>query len=546
MTTRTMVVVTPHWSLIAAGVRPDIAAVIVRANLVLDVSPAAKRHGVEIGMRRRQAQGRCPTLEVLEHDPERDARRYEPVVAALETFTPRVELLGAGRCSFPTRGPSRYFGGDQALAASVAMAADAEVAHVLGGDHLGTTNDVPESYATCIGVADGLFAASLAGELPASAAGASGRLRLVGAGSSRAFVAPMSVMALRRWSAPLADGEHLVDLLWRLGLTTLGAVAEVPEADLLARFGLDGRLAYRLANGLDERPHDTRPVPPESYVEAELDPPADRVDTASFVAKTLADQLHARLAADGLACTRIVVEAVTERGETLSRVWRHEGALSATDVADRVRWQLDGWLTSSRRPTSAITRLRLIPDEVIADRGRQLGFWGGQRLETERAARALARVQGLLGPDAVTVPERRGGRDAAAALGAVPLPLVDISNEQRSIDAPTAHAPWPGRLPAPSPTTVLAERQPVTVLDADGHVVTVSGRGVLSAEPAAMTTGRQRYAITGWAGPWPVDERWWEPASHQRRARFQIVTDDGTARMVSLSGGRWTIDAVFD
>lgn len=540
MTTRTMVVLTPHWPLVAAGVDAATPAAVIQANRVLEVTPSARRHGVEVGMRRREAQGRCPSLEVIDHDPDLDARRFEPVVAALETFTPRIELLGPGRCSFPTRGPSRYFGGDEALATSVLMAVDAELAHVLG------RADVAFGYSARVGVADGLFGASLAAELAVAARHVEQRSQVVPVDHSARFLDPVSVVALRRWSAPLRDGEHLVDVLWRLGLTTLGAVATVPESDLLARFGIDGARAHRLASGLDDRPPDTRPVPPESHVEAEFDPPAERVDAASFVAKTLADQLHARLAVDGLACTRVVVEAVTERGETLSRVWRHEGTLSAVDVADRVRWQLDGWLTSKRRPTSGIAVLRLIPDEVVADAGRQLGFWGGQRIETERAARALARVQGMLGPDAVTVPERRGGRGVAEQLGAVPLSFVDVSDEQRSIDAPSASAPWPGALPLPSPAMVFDDPRRIVVLDESDRPVAVGGRGDLSAAPVAVVDGQERHRITGWAGPWLIDERWWEPARRHRSARFQLTTDDGAAHLVSLSGGVWAIEASYD
>src|SRR5207247_687602 len=82
----------------------------------------------------------------------------------------------------------------------------------------------------------------------------------------------------------------------------------------------------------------------------------------------------------------------------------------AAALADRVRWQLDGWLTTTwaDRPTGGIALLRLVPDEVVPDDGRQLGFWGGAREADERAARAVARLQGLLGPDAVAVPEQRG------------------------------------------------------------------------------------------------------------------------------------------
>src|SRR5437588_9655134 len=141
----------------------------------------------------------------------------------------------------------------------------------------------------------------------------------------------------------MLDDVELVDVLRRLGLRTLGDLAALPAADVLARFGTPGALAHRLASGLDERPPATRPPPPELAIEAELDPPAERVDTAAFVGRALADELHQRLAARGHACSRLLVIAETEHGERLERLWRLDQH-TAGFVADRVRWQLDGWL----------------------------------------------------------------------------------------------------------------------------------------------------------------------------------------------------------
>jgi protein ImuB len=52
-------------------------------------------------------------------------------------------------------------------------------------------------------------------------------------------------------------------------------------------------------------------------------------------------------------------------------------------------------------------------------------------------------------------------------------------------------------------------------------------------------------SLTGWAGPWPLEERWWEPDGGRRRARFQLLTEQGDAYLVGLEQGRWTIDAVY-
>ena len=82
---------------------------------------------------------------------------------------------------------------------------------------------------------------------------------------------------------------------------------------------------------------------------ADYDEPLERVDVAAFAARALAERLHERLAGHGLACTRLGIEAVTAHGEELHRVWRHDGLLTAAAIADRVRWQLDGWLSGTAR-----------------------------------------------------------------------------------------------------------------------------------------------------------------------------------------------------
>ena len=516
---RTLVVACPDWPVLATGTPPDVPAAVVRANRVVATSPAARLDGVEVGHRRREAQGRCPGLEVLELDPGRDARAFEGVASALERFTPRIELSRPGLAAFPTRGPSRYFGGDDALAAAVGAAVEDVVA----------SRGWPG--AAGVGVADGAFTAHRA-VTP-------GRVTVVEHGGSPAHLAPLPVAALGR--------PDLADVLVRLGLRTLGAFAALEPADVVARFGADGRVAHRLARGLDERPPATSPPPRHLEVSSELDPPAERVDVAAFVAKSLADELHARLEGDGLACTRVCVLAETEHGERSERVWRHEGALSAGALADRVRWQLDGWLDgpAAVRPTSGVTRLVLTPDEVVAAAGRQLGFWGGETAADERASRALARVQGLLGSDAVTVPELRGGRGPGERVARVPAAAVDLSVERGP--GPGADAPWPGRVPVPTPALVPTEARELDVLDASGAVVGVSGRGHLSAPPARVSLDRAApVEVVAWAGPWPVDERWWDPDAHRRRARLQVQLADGRALLVHVEGGRWAAEGIYD
>jgi protein ImuB len=321
---------------------------------------------------------------------------------------------------------------------------------------------------------------------------------------------------------------------------TLGDFAALPAGDVLARFGFDGALAHHQAAGRDHRPLAVRRPPPDLDVTETYDEPLDRVDTAAFVARALGERLHATLAGYGLACTRLAIEAVTAHGEELHRVWRHDGLLTAATIADRVRWQLGGWLTGRDRPSAGILRLRLIPDGVLAHAGLQPGLWGETGEERERAHRAMSRVQGILGPEAVVTPVPGGGRGAADQVRMVPW------GDERTPARP-ADPPWPGRIPPPQPVTVPPGSPPVAVHDEAGEPVVVSARLAVSAPPARVTIGaRGGSEVTGWAGPWPVDERWWAPAEADRRARLQISLSDGRALLLSLTAGTWVLEAVYD
>ncbi|NDU73924.1 DNA polymerase Y family protein [Actinomadura sp. DSM 109109] len=509
--TRVLVAWCPDWPVTAVGIDAATPGAAVVRGQVAACSAAARAEGVRRGQRVRDAQRRCPELVVRERDPDAEGRRFEAVAEAVAQLTPRVEVVRPGLCAIPARGPARFYGGEEALRVLVQDTV-VEAGHDCGS-----------------GVADGLFAAELAAR-----AGQGGVV--VPEGGAAAFLAPYPLSVL--------DRPELADLLRRLGVKTLGDFAALPSGHVAGRFGADGTLAHRLARGEEPRPIAPVRAAADLSVRDAFDPPADRAERVVFAAKRLAGELHEGLAAGGLACVRLEVAVGFADGRVLRRLWRHDG-LSALAVAERVRWQL-----SAHRPTEAggnsgsgedgwggVAWVELAPDQLVPDLGRQEGLWGRTTV-TDRIARAADRIQALLGHHGIVRPVLVGGRGPGERV--VRVPVGDLP------PADPPEGPWPGSVPGPAPAVVPAAPAPAELADASGAAVVVSARCEVSAPPATLRVGGRPAAVTGWTGPWPADERWWDPAAARRRARFQVTTDDGAAYLLAVEGGRWHVEAVYD
>lgn len=551
----------PDWPVqaaVRAGEVPGhLPAAVHDGRQVVAASALARAQGVRRGMRRRQAQGCCPELVLLDVDQVRDMRAFEPVAAAAEQVVPGIEVVRAGLLLMPADGASRYHGSDESLMDALVSAVAVATGH--------------EAH---VGVADGLLAAVLGARDAIS----------IPAGRSAAFLAGRPMADLLH--AAVGDGEQqlvgeLIGLLDRLGLRLLGDLVALPEADVAARFGAVGRWAHRLAGGGDARPVARRRPEMDIAVSRELDPPAERVDRATFVGRSLAEQLHGMLVERSLTCGRLQIAATTADGDELVRTWRADlggpGGLSVARITDRVRWQLEGWLSAvpsrpgvddggtgdgmDERAGTALTRLAIRAEDVVAAGAEQIRLWGGARGGDLRAHRVLDRVQGIIGGGGVLVSAVQGGRGVRDRVqlrtwGEQPAPA-------RPVDRP-----WPGMLPSPSPATVLDVPVEVLLLAADGTVVRWDGRTGLTAAPVrlsrhpslAVRQGGGRPALPGgstrpprriptgevasWAGPWPVAERWW--SGRQQVIHLQAVLDDGAAVLLAGSADGWLCEAVYD
>jgi protein ImuB len=490
-------------------------------------------------LRLREAQARCSSLLVVPHDDQLDIRLFEPIVMGLEQLVPGVQVIRPGVCAMRSRGPSRYYGGEE-------RAADALLRLL---EELG----VPDAR---IGIADGPFAAEQAargtdargikGARGLDDAGTADRIRIVESGGSARFLAPLPVDIL---------GElAVITVLNRLGIRCLGDIAALDALDLQNRFGEFGLRAHRLATGTDGST--VVPRAPRKTLErtVEFEPGLDRIDQVAFGMKQAADDFSAGITAAGLVCTAIVVRVLSEAGELSERNWLHPRWFTSADVVDRVRWQLQGSGGTDSGLASPIVKVTIVPESVDAIANHEDGLWGAG--PDERVHHVLSRVQSMLGHEAVLTPRVGGGR--LLEKRQVLVPWGDRSPEgsksgvsqEGPVSAPSE--PWPGSLPPPLPATVFAPPRSVGVFTVTGDHVDLDARGVVTGEPALFSlrsgpvTEDSTRAVSAWTGPWPVDERWWDSAEARSLSRFVLVDEKGLAWLLFLEEHGWFLEARYD
>lgn len=503
---RVMVLWCPDWPVVAAlteaGLPTHLPAAVFHANTVVACTDAARTFGVRRGMRRRDAQSRCPELLVQPANPDRDVRAFEPVLATLEEQHPGVSPLRPGLAAL--RAPGRFHGGP---AAGAALLAERLVAAGV--------------WDCRFGVADELFTAEQAARRAERQ-----EARVIAAGASVPFLRGLPVETL--------EDPDTVSLLRRLGLRTLGALADLRASDVRDRFGPQVAWVHRVLNGAGATPLAARTPPPELARHVDFEPPLESAETVAFSVRQTAERFVAGLAGQGLVGTEVLIEIGCEGGDrpASSRTWLHPRWFSAADLVDRVHWQLGSGVPGPVARVSFVP-LTAVPDAVHAD-----GLWGGT---DERVERGIAKVQGMLGHEAVVRPVVQGGRGPADRQALVPW-------GERPAGLRDAGLPWPGSIPPPAPARVFSSPRPAGMLAAGGRPVAVDPRGAVTGEPARFRTDPADHwqPVAAWAGPWPVEEMWWEPGA-TRIARFQVVGADGRAWLLTWSEpDQWWTEAAYD
>ena len=418
-------------------------------------------------------------------------------------------------------------------------------------------------------------------------------LTLVAPGEEADALAPLAIGILNKIDDPgIQNSEFRIQNFTRWGVKTLGELASLPAADLVARLGRPARAWQAMARGVDLRP--LVPMLEEERFEASLDlewPIAD-LEPLSFVFTRLLEPLSTRLERRdrGAAVLHILLRLVTR--ETTAR--RLELPTPMRDVrALRTLALLD---LETHPAEAAIDRVTIVIDPTPG-RVVQHTLYTRAQPTPEQLSTLVARLGALMGQDRFGAPAAID-TDRPGAFAMTPFATdhdktverrarrerredVSQNSADSAFDRPESLALSPG------PTRRLAPAEVATGSALNVSVVSALRRcrqpvparvAVADGRPVRVTTDRRGFAggtVTHSAGPWRTSGEWWAEKSEVRSPKYDGGHSAGTCRTsdvvrrtpaswnrdewdVSLSDGavyrvfrdreadQWFVDAIVD
>ena len=466
--------------------------------LIAAASPAAQALGLRSGMALTQARAQVPGLSVRDADPAgdmADLRRLATLLA--RRWTPVVDVADADGLLLDLTGVAHLHGGESRMAARLVR---------LLARH---------GVRACVGIADTVGAA----------------WALARRGSGTVTICPPGAQAEALRALPLALlrlPEATIELLARLGITTIGQLLALPRAPLARRFG-DAVLA-RLDQATGARPEPLDPVVPPECIEV-AQRFAEPIATAEAIAHWLGElvpQLVRRLREEGLGARQ--VELVLDRVDGVPQRVRIGLARASRDAEHLLRllgrrietvepgYGIDAMALHVRRaePLAAETLGPVLAEEAPPDLGPLV-----DRIVNRIGAGRMWRVA----PVESDVPER--SMTCTAPLDPVDTPAARLREDDvRRLDGRAADHPWHARWPRPVRVLRRPER-----LD---HVI-----AELPDQPPKRFTWRgTRYRIVRADGPERIAGEWWRRTAERHAVRdyFRVEDEKGQRFWLYRSG----------
>ena len=473
------------------------ACVVMEGDPPLEQVCSLNQKARAIGMARGMTQTEVETFAqaaILKRSPQAETAAKAVLLECAGGFSPRVEECskdGAFLCAIDIAGTEKLFGAPAALAQNLRARTRA-----LG---------FAASVSICHNFHAGLVAAK------GLSAGSGPQVIAAGAEKDTLAALPLTVL-------DLTEEQLETFSLW--GIRALGPLGDLPEKELIARMGQEGKRLRQLARG--RLPHLFQPIEPEFTLAecAELDAPVETLDALLFVANLLLEQILMRAAARFVAAASITTTLALESGGTHTRTVR-----LALPGNDRQVWLKLIHLDLVAHPPPA----GVLSVTLTAEPGRtakvQLGLFAPQLPEPARLDVTLARLRALVG-------EENAGRavlDDTHAQEAFHLEAFQVSTLRAEESRPSHRR--------------LAQRR---VRPAEPISVALRGE-----QPAALSFRQLFYRIERAYGPWLTSGDWWKPARWSCE-QWDVVARAPNGQMLcccivrDMLRNEWQMAALYD
>jgi protein ImuB len=339
-------------------------------------------------------------------------------------------------------------------------------------------------------------------------------IRVVPRGMECAALAPLPLTVLD------LSPEHAETFsMW--GITTLGALGNLAETELIARLGQAGKELRLLARG--ELPHLFTALEASFALEEhmELDSPVELLDSLLFIIGVMLDQLIVRAQSRILALASMSLHLGLEGSTSHSRTVR-----PALPNIDRKLWlKLIHLDLQAHPPQAAIVSLTLSAEPGSSSKV-QLGLFSPQVPEPMRLDVTLARIRSIVGE------------------GCVGQAVLKDTNRQDAFRVEPFVVPSSAPSERKAGTGRLAMRQ---IRPAETVMVTVHDQ-----QPDSFIFREKRYTVERAYGPWSSAGDWWNPTLWSLEQWDLVARSHDAANWLcccltrDLTQDHWQVEALYD
>ena len=425
--------------------------------VVVDQLPAASRP--VLGKYLRQALSLLPDAMVLEADEPHYRQAFEQMLCALDGVSDRVEGAELGVAYVGLEGLAAMHGGETQLSDALLRA-------------------MPEYLRPRLGIGPNKFTSFVAAQVRGSA-GVS-----TVSNDPAAFLAPQPIDLL---PCP----PEFLDDLQRLGLSTMGELAAQEPHALLDRFGQEGRRAWELANGIDERP--LRPRAYEEPVRETLSLPTE--STSLPLLRAALDTLLQRAYAQPRMQGRYVETATLTCALEDAPSWERRFHFKTKPASWRRAAEIIKARLETEHPQAPVETMTITLANLSGASGEQGSLFSDLRHDRERR---------LLEAERQLQARLNGERSLCRMVEVAPWhPVPELRTVQVSID-PSAND---GMRPLTTPKVVAVREGPAQ-------------------EPLAVRIGGRWREVTRIEEQWSFD-LWWRPTPITRSC-YRVSQADGS------------------